>query len=90
MNYKILVKRTRQFKEDMEGVRNLNSVVDEIREEGRAIGIEEGKREGIFETSRQTAINLIKLGKNTYNDIASCTGLQLSEILELAKQIKPE
>ena len=82
MNYKILVKRTRQFKEDMEGVRNMNSVVDEIREEGI--------KKGIFEASRQTAINLIKLGKNTYDDIAECTGLQLNEILELAKQIKSE
>lgn len=60
----------------------MKSAVDEIREEGI--------KKGIFEASRQTAINLIKLGKNTYDDIAECTGLQLNEILELAKQIKSE
>ena len=76
MNYKILADRTRQFKEDMEGVRNMNSVVDEIREEGK------------LESSKNTAINMIKLGKNTYEDIAFCTDLPMNEVLKLAQQLK--
>lgn len=76
MNYKVLANRTRQFKEDMEGVRNMNSVVDEIREEGK------------LESSKNTAINMIKLGKNTYEDIAFCTDLPMNEVLKLAQQLK--
>lgn len=62
----------------------MNSVVDEIREEGRAMGIEEGKAE----TSRQTAIRMLKLGKFSYEDIAVCTDLTMSEITKLAEQLK--
>ena len=78
MNYKILADRTRQFKEDMKGVRNMGSVVDEIREEGRV--------EGKLETSRQTAIKMLRLGKLSLDDIAECTELSLSEIMKLARE----
>ena len=88
MNYKVLADRTRQFKENTKGVRNMNSVVDEIREEGRAMGIEEGKKEGIAETSRQTAIRMLKLGKLSYEDITVYTDLPMNEILKLAEQLK--
>ena len=64
----------------------MKGVVDEIREEGKKNGLIKGERnKGI-----KIAINMIKLGKNTYDDIAECTELPLSEILELAKQIKPK
>ncbi len=66
----------------------MNSVVDEIREEGRAMGIEEGKKEGIAETSRQTAIRMLKLGKLSYEDITVYTDLPMNEILKLAEQLK--
>lgn len=62
----------------------MNSVVDEIREEGRAIGIEEGK----IKTSRQTAIRMLKLGKLSYEDITVYTDLPMNEILKLAEQLK--
>lgn len=64
----------------------MNSVVDEIREEGRAMGIEEGKAE----TSRQTAIRMLKLGKFSYDDIAVCADLPMNEILKLADQLKDD
>ena len=78
MNYKILADRTRQFKENMKGIRDMNSVVDEIREEGRV--------EGKLETSRQTAIKMLRLGKLSLDDIAECTELSLSEIMKLARE----
>ena len=78
MNYKILADRTRQFKEDMKGVMDMSSVVDEIREEGRV--------EGKLETSRQTAIKMLRLGKLSLDDIAECTELSLSEIMKLARE----
>ena len=86
MNYKVLADRTRQFKENTKGVRNMNSVVDEIREEGRAMGIEEGKKEN----SRQTALRMIKLGKFSYEDIAVCSDLPMNEILKLADKLKDD
>ena len=78
MNYKVLADRTRQFKEDMKGVMDMSSVVDEIREEGRV--------EGKLETSRQTAIKMLRLGKLSLDDIAECTELSLSEIMKLARE----
>ena len=78
MNYKILADRTRQFKENMKGIMDMNSVVDEIREEGRV--------EGKLETSRQTAIKMLRLGKLSLDDIAECTELSLSEIMKLARE----
>ena len=86
MNYKVLADRTRQFKENTKGVRNMNSVVDEIREEGRAMGIEEGK----IKTSRQTAIRMLKHGKLSYEDITVYTDLPMNEILKLAEQLKDD
>ena len=52
----------------------MNSVVDEIREEGR------------LESSIQAAKRMLKLGKLTYEDIATCTDLPLSEIIKLAQE----
>lgn len=52
----------------------MNSVVDEIREEGR------------LESSIQAAKRMLKLGKLTYKDIATCTDLPLSEIIKLAQE----
>lgn len=78
MNYKVLADRTRDFKENKEGTREMKSVVDEIREEGE-------RNKGI-----KTAINMIKLGKLSYDDIAACTELPVNEIIKLAQQVKSE
>ncbi|HAS43737.1 MAG TPA: hypothetical protein DCS93_24865 [Microscillaceae bacterium] len=60
------------------------------REEGRLEGMQEGKLEGIQEGLQKgkesTAINLLKLGKFTYKEIAQITDLTLEQIEAIAKK----
>ena len=62
---------------------------EEGRLEGRLEGMQEGKLEGIQEGLQKgkesTAINLLKLGKFTYEEIAQITDLTLEQIEVIAK-----
>ena len=53
------------------------------RQEGRHEGRQEGRQEGRHENARETAINLLKLGALTEEQIAQTTGLSLDEVKAL-------
>ncbi len=53
---------------------------------GRAEGLAEGRAEGLAEGQEKTALNLIKAGNLTLQEIAKVTELPLSRVEELAKQ----
>ena len=72
MNYQVLADRVKYFKEETEGIENMSGVFDEVREEGA------------YEKSIEVAERLLKLGKNSYEDIATCVNLPLEEIKRLA------
>jgi predicted transposase YdaD len=52
----------------------MGSVLDEVRQEG------------MEENAKRTVINLIKLGKNSLEEIAEVTGLPFDTVKELEKQ----
>ncbi len=56
----------------------------EMREEGRAEGIEEGQQKKAIETAKNFLINGTDVGL-----IAKCTGLPLEQVLELQKELQP-
>ena len=47
-------------------------------------GIKQGKSQGISEAKKQTALKLLKRGKQTVEEIAEDTGLSVSEVEQLA------
>jgi hypothetical protein len=49
-------------------------------------GIKQGIEQGIKQGKEETAVNFIKLGKNTLEEIAAATGLPLEQVKELEKQ----
>ena len=53
------------------------------RKEGRPEGRKEGRQEGCQEGQRLTAINLVRLGLLTDEQIAQTTGLPLDEVRAL-------
>lgn len=75
MHYNELAKRAEYFKHTEEGVKKLKSVLDEVREEGA------------LESSKSTAIRLIKLGKISLEDIAAVTQLPFEDVQKLQAQI---
>ena len=68
MNYKELSERVRQYKETEEGAEKMGSVLDEMRDEVR---IENAKK-------------MIEVGKMSLDEIATCSGLSLEKVRELA------
>ena len=48
--------------------------------------MEEMRKENVRDTSIAIALNLIKLGKNTHEEIAQATNLTLEEVKRLAGQ----
>ena len=55
-------------------------------EEGKREGIKEGRKEGRKEGKIETAVNLLKLGLLTKENIAAVTGFTVEKIIELAAQ----
>ncbi len=68
MNYQVLADRVKYFKEETEGIESMGKFREEIEEE-RSVEIAE---------------RLLQLGKNSYEDIATCVNLPLEEIKQLA------
>ena len=54
-----------------------------IETEARTI-LNQGKTQGISETKKQTALKLLKRGKQTVEEIAEDTGLSVTEVEQLA------
>ena len=48
---------------------------------------EQGEKSGAKKNARKNAINLLKLGKNSIEDIAQCTELTVEEVKELEAEM---
>lgn len=62
----------------------VKTALDRLREYENA----KGNTKGVIETSRNIAVNLIKLGQNALEDIAKVCGLTLKQVQELAAEVK--
>ena len=69
MHFKQLADKVRYFKEDDKGVAAMCKVMEDMREE----------------TKIESAVNLLKLGKLTIEEIAKAIGLSVEKVAELAK-----
>ena len=68
MHFKQLADKVRYFKEDEKGVAAMCKVMEDMREE----------------TKIEAAINLLKLGKLSIEEIAKAIGLSVEKVSELA------
>ena len=76
IHYTELADRVRYFKEDDEGVRNMCRSIEEMLAENTA------------EVKRELAMRMISLGKNSFEDIANCTNLDIETVKQLAAEVK--
>ena len=72
---KPLADKTRMLKETPEGVDTMCKA------------IEENNKRIIRNNKIEIAVNLIRLGKNSYDDIAVATGLTIEEVEKLAESV---
>ena len=86
MYFEALAQVVRHFKGSSEGVEKMSSVVEEIRAEGRLEGREEGRAEGVREANLATALQMLKMGRFSLEDIAAITRLNLDEIRAIAEK----
>ena len=78
MNYEVLAKKARYFKQDEKGVATMCKIMEDMRNEA-AQQAEQNK-------AKKMAIRMIKAGKMSLEDIADYTELSLDTIKELASQ----
>jgi hypothetical protein len=78
MNYEELAGRARYFKQNEGGENAMGCSIEDL--------LREGAEQGAERKAKQTAENLVKLGKNTLEEIADATGLPLETVKELEKQ----
>lgn len=74
MNYEVLAKKVRYFKEDEKGVAAMCKIMEDMRNEA-----EQNK-------AKKTAIRMIKAGKLSLEDIADYTELSIDTVKELENQ----
>ena len=79
MCYTVLADRARFFKESKEG----NAIMSKILEDMRRQSYQEGMAEGKNKNRKETALNLLKLGTISLDDISFATGLSLDEVKKL-------
>lgn len=77
MNFKQLADKVRYFKEDEKGVAVMCKVMEDMR---LSVAEETAER-----TKIESAMNLLKLGKLTVEEIANSIGLSIEKVAELAK-----
>ncbi|MCM1157531.1 MAG: hypothetical protein NC300_08280 [Bacteroidales bacterium] len=82
MNYEVLARRARHFKQDKEGVAAMCKIMEDMRKEAAR----EAAREAEYNKARRTAVRLIKLGKMSLEEIAEATELPLDMVKELENQ----
>lgn len=68
MNYQVLAQTARYYKEDKEGISTMCKAVEEM----------------IKEEKKNIAIQILKLGKVTVDEVAKCFDLSIEEVEELA------
>lgn len=78
MNYEVLAKKARYFKQDEKGVATMCKIMEDMRNEA-AQQAEQNK-------AKKMAIRMIKAGKMSLEDISDYTELSLDIIKELASQ----
>lgn len=81
MCYNVLADRARFFKESKEGIKVMSSVLDDMRLESYQEGVAAGKNKN----RKETALNLLKLGTISLDDISFATGLSLDEVKKLSE-----
>ena len=79
MCYNVLADRARFFKESKEGIAVMCKVLDDMRRQSYQEGMAEGKNKN----RKETALNLLKLGTISLDDISFATGLSLDEVKQL-------
>ena len=79
MCYNLLADRARFFKESKEGIAVMCKVLDDMRRQSYQEGMAEGKNKN----RKETALNLLKLGTISLDDISFATGLSLDEVKKL-------
>lgn len=79
MCYNVLADRARFFKESKEGIAVMCKVLDDMRRQSYQEGMVEGKNKN----RKETALNLLKLGTISLDDISFATGLSLDEVKKL-------
>ena len=79
MCYNVLADRARFFKESKEGIAVMCKVLDDMRRQSYQEGMAEGKNKH----RKETALNLLKLGTISLDDISFATGLSLDEVKKL-------
>ena len=79
MCYNVLADRARFFKESKEGIAVMCKVLDDMRRQSYQEGMAEGKNKN----RKETALNLLKLGKISLDEISFATGLSLDEVKKL-------
>lgn len=79
MCYNVLADRARFFKESKEGIAVMCKVLDDMRRQSYQEGMAEGKNKN----KKETALNLLKLGTISLDDISFATGLSLDEVKKL-------
>lgn len=86
-----LAKRADELKHG-KGENDMQSPWEEMKAEAERMGIQQGlqkgiqlgKKEGILQASESAAINLLKLGKLSIEDIAGALGLSLAQVKAIA------
>ena len=102
MYFELLARTVGYYKQDERGLRDMNGVMEAIREEGRREGRKEGREKGRKEGRKEgrkigldegrmaeksrTASRMLALGKLTLEDIAEYTGLELDAVRALAEK----
>ena len=82
MNYEVLAKKARYFKEDEKGVTAMCKIMEDMRNEAAR----EAAREAEQNKAKKTAIRMIKAGKLSLEDIADYTELSIDTVKELENQ----
>lgn len=75
MNYQILAKKARYFKQDEKGVAAMCKLMEDMRYEVEA------------ETAKKTAKRFLEMGKLSHEEIADGTGLSLEEVKAIEEEI---
>ena len=64
----------------------MSSIVEEIRAEVEEEALAEGRTEGRAENQKATALQMLRMGRFTLEDIAEITRLSLDEVRALAEK----
>lgn len=78
----MLADRARFFKESKEGIAVMCKILEDMRLQSYQEGVAEGKQNN----RRETALNLLKLGTISLQDISFATGLSLDEVKQLSEE----